>query len=41
MLILNVGADGLLKLWTIKVNECVNTFDRHDDKVPDFNYVDG
>ena len=29
------GADGLLKLWTIKTNDCVNTFDRHEDKVCD------
>ena len=27
------GSDGLLKLWTIKTNECVKTFDAHDDKV--------
>jgi WD40 repeat protein len=28
-----LGADGLVKLWTIKSSECVNTFDHHDDKV--------
>ncbi len=28
-----LGADGLVKLWTIKTSECVNTFDHHDDKV--------
>lgn len=27
------GSDGLLKLWTIKSNECVKTFDEHEDKV--------
>ncbi|VDI23185.1 Hypothetical predicted protein, partial [Mytilus galloprovincialis] len=27
------GSDGLLKIWTIKTNECVKTFDEHDDKV--------
>lgn len=27
------GSDGLLKLWTIKHNECIKTFDDHDDKV--------
>lgn len=27
------GADGLLKLWTIKNNECVKTLDAHDNKV--------
>ena len=27
------GSDGLLKLWTIKNNECVKTFDEHKDKV--------
>ena len=27
------GSDGLLKLWTIKNNECTKTFDDHDDKV--------
>lgn len=26
------GSDGLLKLWTIKTNECVKTFDEHQDK---------
>ena len=30
---LSIGADGLVKLWTIKTNECVNTFDYHEDKV--------
>lgn len=27
------GSDGLVKLWTIKSNECVKTFDEHQDKV--------
>ena len=27
------GSEGLLKLWTIKTNECVKTFDQHLDKV--------
>lgn len=28
------GADGLVKLWTVKSNECVATYDHHEDKVP-------
>lgn len=27
------GSDGLLKLWTIKTNECVKTLDGHEDKI--------
>ena len=27
------GSDGLVKLWTIKVNECVKTFDEHTAKI--------
>lgn len=27
------GSDGLLKLWTIKTNECVATLDEHSDKL--------
>lgn len=27
------GSDGLVKLWTIKSNECVRTLDAHEDKV--------
>lgn len=27
------GADGLVKLWTIKTNECIATYDQHEDKV--------
>ncbi|KAI4890463.1 hypothetical protein NFI96_025586 [Prochilodus magdalenae] len=30
---LTSGSDGLVKLWTIKTNECVKTFDAHQDKV--------
>uniref|UniRef100_A0A2K6L386 Transducin beta like 3 n=1 Tax=Rhinopithecus bieti TaxID=61621 RepID=A0A2K6L386_RHIBE len=31
--LLSSGSDGLLKLWTIKNNECVRTLDAHEDKV--------
>ncbi|GBG62288.1 hypothetical protein CBR_g29896 [Chara braunii] len=31
--VLLLGADGLVKLWTIRSNECVNTFDYHNDKI--------
>ncbi|KAJ4827664.1 hypothetical protein Tsubulata_017672 [Turnera subulata] len=27
------GADGLVKLWTVKTNECIATYDQHEDKV--------
>ncbi|KAF3948649.1 hypothetical protein CMV_025384 [Castanea mollissima] len=27
------GADGLVKLWTVKTNECIATYDKHEDKV--------
>ena len=27
------GSDGLVKLWTIKNNECVRTLDEHEDKI--------
>ena len=27
------GSDGLIKLWTIKSNECVKTLDEHEDKL--------
>jgi U3 small nucleolar RNA-associated protein 13 len=30
---LSAGADGLLKLWTIRTNECECTIDGHNDKV--------
>jgi len=33
MQLLSAGSDGLLKLWTIKTNECVATYDAHDDRV--------
>lgn len=33
LLTLHSGSDGLLKLWTIKNNECVKTMDEHVDKV--------
>jgi U3 small nucleolar RNA-associated protein 13 len=26
------GADGLLKLWSLRTGECANTFDGHDDR---------
>jgi len=33
-LVLRSGSDETLKLWTIKTNECINTFaDQHSDKV--------
>ena len=28
------GADGLMKLWSVRSTECLNTFDGHEDKVP-------
>ncbi|PNJ01707.1 LOW QUALITY PROTEIN: TBL3 isoform 4 [Pongo abelii] len=31
--LLSSGSDGLVKLWTIKNNECVRTLDAHEDKV--------
>ncbi|MGH0116990.1 UNVERIFIED_CONTAM: hypothetical protein FKN15_024935 [Acipenser sinensis] len=31
--LLTSGSDGLLKLWTIKTNECVKTVDAHEDKI--------
>lgn len=30
------GADGLVKLWTVKTNECIATYDQHEDKVLKF-----
>lgn len=27
------GSDGLIKLWTIRTNECESTMDGHDDKI--------
>ena len=32
--LLSSGADGLVKLWSVRTTECLNTFDGHDDKVP-------
>lgn len=31
--LLSSGSDGLIKLWTIRTNECENTVDGHNDKV--------
>uniref|UniRef100_A0A6Q2YWA0 U3 small nucleolar RNA-associated protein 13 C-terminal domain-containing protein n=1 Tax=Esox lucius TaxID=8010 RepID=A0A6Q2YWA0_ESOLU len=31
--LLSSGTDGLVKLWTIKTNECVKTLDAHQNKV--------
>lgn len=31
--LLSSGSDGLIKLWTIRTNECESTMDGHDDKV--------
>ena len=33
MQLLTAGADGLLKLWSIKTSECIGTFDNHDGRV--------
>lgn len=30
--LLSTASDGLLKLWTIKTRQCVQTFDEHQDK---------
>ncbi len=27
------GSDGLIKIWNVKTNECINTMDEHVDKV--------
>ena len=32
MQLVSVGSDGLIKLWTIKANECLATIDAHEDK---------
>lgn len=29
---LSTASDGLLKLWTVKTRQCVQTFDQHQDK---------
>jgi U3 small nucleolar RNA-associated protein 13 len=31
--LLSAGADGLIKIWNIHNNECVNTFDKHTEKI--------
>ena len=33
MQLLSAGSDGLVKLWTIKSNDCIATLDAHDDRV--------
>ena len=33
VMFLDLGCDGLVKLWTIKTNECIATYDKHDGKV--------
>ena len=35
--LISSGSDGLVKLWTIRINSCENTFGNHDDKVWAFN----
>ncbi|KAG4090941.1 WD40-repeat-containing domain protein [Neocallimastix lanati (nom. inval.)] len=30
--LISSGSDGLVKLWTIRINSCENTFGNHDDK---------
>ena len=27
------GSDGLVKIWTVRTNECVTTLDQHTEKV--------
>ena len=31
--LISSGSDGLVKLWSIKNTECMNTFDNHTEKV--------
>ena len=33
MQLLSCGSDGCLKLWTVRTNSCVATYDAHGDKV--------
>ena len=33
MQLISSGGDGLIKVWTIKNNECTVTLDGHEDKV--------
>lgn len=30
------GADCMVKLWTVKTNECIATYDQHEEKVLKF-----
>jgi U3 small nucleolar RNA-associated protein 13 len=30
--LISTASDGLVKIWNISNNECVNTFDEHEDK---------
>jgi U3 small nucleolar RNA-associated protein 13 len=31
--LISTGSNGLIKLWNIKNDECVGTFDEHEDKL--------
>jgi U3 small nucleolar RNA-associated protein 13 len=33
MQLISAGSDGLVKVWTIKSNECASTLDNHTEKV--------
>ncbi|KAG1049358.1 hypothetical protein G6F42_029037 [Rhizopus arrhizus] len=33
MQLVSAGSDGLVKVWTIKTNECASTLDNHTQKV--------
>jgi U3 small nucleolar RNA-associated protein 13 len=33
MQLVSAGADGLLKLWSIKTSECMTTLDDHDGRI--------
>ncbi len=33
MQVLSAGADGLVKLWSVRTSECLRTFDEHEAKV--------
>lgn len=35
MQLISSGSDGLVKLWTIRTNECITTMDGHEEKVND------
>lgn len=30
---ISAGADGLVKVWSIKTAECINTLDNHEDRI--------